>query len=83
MTGPHVDTRAVTALAEAIDAAVDTWDTGRLPPWATADPDRRALAEAIISILSQHGYSLARLPAAGPEDPGYGLEVRRGDRDGA
>jgi hypothetical protein len=80
MSGPPVDPRAVAALAEAIDAALDTWDAASLPPWAGTDPDREALAEAVVTILSQYGYSLSQLAPARPEDPGYGLEAPVGER---
>ena len=81
MSGPNVDPRAVAALAEAIDAALDTWDSGSLPPWAASNPDRRALAEAVVSILSQYGYSLALLPPTEPADPAYRLDAFSDDGD--
>ena len=80
MSEPAGDERAVTALAQAIDAALDTWDAAEGPAWATGDPDRRELAAAIFSLLSQHGYTVAPLAAASPSDPGYGLVMPVHDR---
>jgi hypothetical protein len=73
MSDPPVEPRAVAALAEAIDAALDTWDDGRRPGWAMADPDRLALAEAIVSLLSQFGYTVSPIhpgPASAPSGAG-------------
>jgi hypothetical protein len=78
MTGSVGDARAVAALAEAIDSALDTWDTGSVPRWAAGDPDRKGLAEAVVSLLSQHGYGLSPLEPAQPGDPGYGLAISDG-----
>jgi hypothetical protein len=80
MSDRRADPRAVAALADAIDAAVDTWDAGSLPAWARGDPDRRALAEAVVNLLSQYGYCVSPLPPAEPADPGYGLESSIGSR---
>jgi hypothetical protein len=74
MSDRQADPRAVAALAEAIDAAIDTWDAESLPPWAANDPDRHALAEAVANLLSQYGYGLAPLSPAELADPGYALE---------
>jgi hypothetical protein len=52
------DPRAVAALSEAIDSALDTWDDMTGPPWVKGDPERRRLAEAVMSLLSQHGYAV-------------------------
>jgi hypothetical protein len=62
----------VAALAEAIDAALDTWDHGSRPAWIVADPDRLALAQAIVDLLSQYGYTVTPIAVsggrAGPRD---------------
>jgi predicted CoA-binding protein len=54
-----IDPRAVNALTEAIDAALDTWDEATRPAWVATDPERRRLAEAVMSLLSQHGFTVA------------------------
>jgi hypothetical protein len=73
MNAAGTERRAIEALAEAIESALDLWDAGDLPVWAANDPDLRDLAEAVISLLSQSGFTVAPLPAARPADPGYGL----------
>jgi hypothetical protein len=61
MTEPHVEPRAVAALADAIDAALDMWDDAARPAWTATDPERLALAASVASLLSQSGFTLSAI----------------------
>jgi hypothetical protein len=62
-----IDKRAVEAVANAIDAALDSWDLDGRHVWEGALIDSRAAAEAIIKLLPQFGYAVSAIL---PEDPG-------------
>jgi hypothetical protein len=51
-------TRAVEAVANAIDAALDSWDADRAPAWSDGLTDSHEVAEAIIQLLPQFGYEV-------------------------
>jgi hypothetical protein len=52
------DLRAVEAVANAIDAALDTWDADHGPRCGDALADSHAIADAIIKLLPQFGYDV-------------------------
>jgi hypothetical protein len=60
------DSRAVDALANAIDGALDTWDANAAPPWADALTDSHAIAEAAIKLLPQFGYAVSAITLDDP-----------------
>jgi hypothetical protein len=62
------DLRAVEAVANAIDAALDTWDADQRPRWTDALTDSHAVADAIIKLLPQFGYEVA---AIRPDDSAH------------
>jgi 2-haloacid dehalogenase len=55
------DSRAVAAVANAIDAALDTWDVDRGSKWDKGMTDSHAVADAIIKLLPQFGYRVAAI----------------------
>lgn len=52
------DQRTIDAVANAIDAALDTWDAEQSPAWTPALTDSPAVADAIIKLLPQFGYEV-------------------------
>jgi 2-oxo-4-hydroxy-4-carboxy--5-ureidoimidazoline (OHCU) decarboxylase len=53
------DRRPVAALAEAMQAALDSWDAGEDAALLAGRPDMAELAAATASLLSQYGYEIA------------------------
>jgi hypothetical protein len=75
------DPRAVNALANAIEGALDTWEARPPPAWADALTDSRAVAEAIIALLPQFGYAVSAISEAGSrEEPLPGKHIGRRGR---
>jgi hypothetical protein len=60
------DSRAVAAVANAIDAALDTWDVDRGSKWDKGMTDSHAVADAIIKLLPQFGYEVAAIRSDDP-----------------
>ena len=60
------DSRAVDAVANAIDAALDTWESEDAATRAVELADSHAVADAIIKLLPQYGYEVS---AIRPDDP--------------
>jgi hypothetical protein len=58
--------RAVDAVANAIDAALDTWESDHAAVRAVELADSHAVADAIIKLLPQFGYEVSAIP---PDDP--------------
>jgi hypothetical protein len=60
------DARAVEAVANAIDAALDTWEVDHTAGRAVELADSHAVADAIIKLLPQFGYEVS---AIRPDQP--------------
>lgn len=64
------DQRTIEAVANAIDAALDTWDADQSPAWTPALTDSPAVADAIVKLLPQFGHEVRAIrPDDGDAEP--------------